>query len=167
VRWLTAGIGNRIGDMRLTLTGPDDSASFAMSEEYARSCGYPQILVPVTTLDEIVSQEQQLPDMVKIDAEGFDLRALQGASKLFGSTDVFFVECAIGCFQLENHIEAICSFMWNQGYRIIDITDLNSGPRDLFLWVVEMVFVRESSSAWNRIDAYEVRQGIIVNNRTA
>ena len=33
-----------------------------------------------------------LPEMVKIDAEGFDLKVLAGASDLLGKTDIFLVE---------------------------------------------------------------------------
>jgi hypothetical protein len=40
--------------------------------------------------------------MVKIDAEGFDLKVLEGASDLLGRTDIFLVEVAICCAELEN-----------------------------------------------------------------
>ena len=95
VRWLTAGINDQSGSLLLTIPPRDDSASFRMSEADAKAHGYSQVEVPVTTLDEIVAQKGQVPQLVKIDAEGFDLRALRGASTLLGTTEVFFVECGI------------------------------------------------------------------------
>jgi hypothetical protein len=52
--------------------------------------------VPVTTLKQIVfSSSAPVPDMVKIDAQGFDLKVLAGASDLFGKTDIFLVEALV------------------------------------------------------------------------
>ena len=153
-RWLNAGICDQVGSMRLTLPPRDDSATFSVSEKDAQALGYRQIDVPVTTLDEIVRQEQQIPEMVKIDAEGFDLRALKGASKLLGVTEVFFAECTICEPQNENTLKAVCSFMWEKGYRIFDFTDLNHSPKYGALWLTEAVFVRESSPVWGKIPSY-------------
>jgi FkbM family methyltransferase len=155
VHWLTAGISDQVGSLTLTLPPRDDTASFIMNRESAEAYGYPQIEVPVTTLDRIVEEEQRIPELVKIDAEGFDLRALRGASALLGSTDVFLVECAIYCSHLENSLEAVCAFMWGKGYRVFDFTDLNHSPKHGVLWLSEVVFVRRSSPIWEKADAYE------------
>ena len=155
VRWLTAGISDQVGSLMLSLPPRDDSATFRMSEIDAKARGFPQIEVPVTTLDEIVTQEGHVPELVKIDAEGFDLRALHGASKLLGTTDVFFVECAIGCRVFENTLKAVCSFMGERGYRVIDFTGLNHSPKFGVLWLSEVAFLRESSPVWGKLDRYE------------
>ena len=93
--------------------------------------------------------------MVKIDAEGFDLKALQGASSLFETTDVFLVECSVCCRSYENSVHAVCDFMGSNGYRIFDITDINRSPKHNLLWLSEVVFVREKSDVWTKVDAYE------------
>ena len=139
----------------LTLPLRDDSATFSLTEEEATRQGLPQIRVPIITLDELVEKERRVPEMVKIDAEGFDLRVLRGASKLLGVTEIFFVECAIYCPFLENTLEAVCCFMKNNGYRAIDITDLNRSPKHGVLWLAEVVFFNESSPAWANFDSYE------------
>jgi len=47
-----------------------------------------RITVPIITLNQIVaSSGAGLPEMVKIDAEGFDLKVLAGASNLLGNTN--------------------------------------------------------------------------------
>jgi len=155
VRWLTAGINDQPGSLLLTLPPRDDSASFRLSEADAKAHGYPQVEVPVTTLDEIVAQKGQVPQLVKIDAEGFDLRALRGASKLLGVTEVFFVECGIATRTFENTLKAVCSFMWDKGYRVADFTGLNHSPKHGILWLSEVAFVKESSAMWAKCDSYE------------
>lgn len=37
------------------------------------------------------------PDLVKIDAEGFELKVIQGASDLIGKTEVFLLEAGVTC----------------------------------------------------------------------
>jgi len=155
VRWLTAGINDQPGSMLLTMPPRDDSASFRMSEADAKARGFPQVEVPVTTLDEIVTRENRIPELVKIDAEGFDLKALRGASKLLGVTEVIFVECGIAARTFENTLKAVCSFMWDRGYRVADFTGLNHSPKHGVLWLSEVAFVKESSPMWAKLDSYE------------
>ena len=155
LRWLTAGISDQPGTMKLTLPPRDDSATFRFSEAAAQARGYPQVEVPVTTLDAIVTQEGQIPELVKIDAEGFDLKALRGASRLLGTTEVFFVECGICTLEFENTLQAVCSFMWEKGYRVADFTGLNQSPKYGVLWLSEVAFVRESSPVWAKLLSYE------------
>jgi hypothetical protein len=48
------------------------------------------------TPDEIIaSSNLPIPEMVKIDAEGFDLKVLAGAPGLIGKTEIFFIEAAV------------------------------------------------------------------------
>lgn len=148
IRWITAGVGEETGELMLSLTARDDSANFRLSQEEAREEGISQRAVPITTLDEVVSSEGRIPDIVKIDAEGLDLRVLQGASSLLGKTDVILVECGVTCLDLENSFHAIYSFLSSRGYRLFDFTDFNRSPRSNTLWLTELVFVRADSPAW-------------------
>ncbi|WP_414663532.1 FkbM family methyltransferase [Horticoccus sp. 23ND18S-11] len=155
VIWLSAGVSDEVGSLLLTLPPRDDSASFSMSAEDARKAGFPQIEVPVLTLNEIARRAGRMPSIVKIDAEGFDLRVLRGASDLFGKTDVFLVECAICCTAFENTLQAVGAVMHAHGYRIIDITDLNRSPKSGSLWLSEVAFLRESSPVLKHFTSYE------------
>jgi Methyltransferase FkbM domain len=91
----------------------------------------PKILIPVRTLSEIVSSsDSPVPEMVKIDAEGFDLKVLAGAAQLFGKTEVFFVEVVISKnHPYENTIAKVIPAMEQAGYHAVDITDINRSPR--------------------------------------
>ena len=62
------------------------------------------------------------PDMVKIDAEGFDLKVIAGASTLLGKTDIFILEASICAPDLENTVENVLLTMTRAGYQLIDIS---------------------------------------------
>ncbi len=148
IRWITAGVGEKAGEMMLSLTTRDDSANFRLSPAEAQSAGISQRAVPITTLDDVARSEGRVPDIVKIDAEGLDLRVLHGATTLLGKTDVILVECGVTCLELENSFHAVYSFLSSHGYRLFDFTDFNRAPRSSTLWLTELVFVRADSPAW-------------------
>ena len=81
--------------VHLTMFSCDNRSSFTPTPEAAQANGMRQVEIPVTTLNEVVrSGGAPSPDIVKIDAEGFDLRVLAGASELVGKTDIFLLEAA-------------------------------------------------------------------------
>ena len=95
IQWINAGASDRSGTMTFTISHRDDSSTFALTEEQARDAGLQQRAIDVMTLNEIAAAGGDLPDMVKIDAEGLDLKVLAGASDLLGRTDVFLVEAVV------------------------------------------------------------------------
>jgi FkbM family methyltransferase len=155
IQWIHAGAGNAAGTLPFTVAQRDDSSTFALSEEEARKAGLAQTRVAVRTLNEIAAGSGALaPDMVKIDAEGFDLRVLAGASELLGKTEIFLVEACV-CCGYENSAAAVVEFMAGAGYRLMDITDLNRSPRHGVLWLCELAFVRKGSGLLEGVEAYE------------
>ncbi len=147
IQWINAGAGDVSGSLPFTLAGRDDSSTFVLTEEQARQAGFPQTPVAIKTLNEIAAASgPPPPDMVKIDAEGFDLRVLAGASDLLGKTDIFLVEACV-CSAYENSAAA--------GYRLMDITDLNRSPRHGVLWLCELAFLRNGSHLLDAANSYE------------
>jgi len=142
IRWINAGAGDKSGVVAFTLAHRDDSGSFAVSVEQAQELGFPQAMVEVKTLNEIVAlSDAAVPEMVKIDAEGFDLKVLCGATDLFGKTDIFLVEVTlVGGW--DNSLIAVIEKLASLGYRPLDITDLNRSPKNGLLWLVEIAFVK-------------------------
>ncbi len=91
-RWLLAGASDEAGELLLTVNPDTVSSTFVLSADEARRSGLKQRVVPVVTLDQLVEQGPTIPEIVKIDAEGFEAKIVRGASKLIGITEVFFVE---------------------------------------------------------------------------
>ena len=85
IEWINAAASDRAGTMAFTITHRDDSSTLSMSAQEARAAGLKQVPMIVRTLNEIVSASGKgCPEMVKIDAEGFDLKVLAGATELWG-----------------------------------------------------------------------------------
>jgi FkbM family methyltransferase len=155
IQWINAGASDRSGTMAFTISHRDDSSTFALTEEQARDAGLQQRAIDVMTLNEIAAAVGDLPDMVKIDAEGLDLKVLAGASDLLGRTDVFLVEAVVCAPGYENTAAEVIKFMANAGYRLIDVTDLNRSPKHSVLWVCELAFLRNGSALLSEADSYE------------
>jgi Methyltransferase FkbM domain len=66
-----------------------------------------KVVVELKTLDGIVAANGRMPDLVKIDAEGFDLKVLGGASTLFGKVEIFLVEAMVSARVYENSLSAV------------------------------------------------------------
>lgn len=155
IQWINAGASDRSGNMPMSLSHRDDSSTFVLADRYGHATGSRQTTVPVKTLNEIVSSSgTPPPEMVKIDAEGFDLKVLAGASGLLGKTDIFLVE-AVVCGNYENSAAEVIKFMVNAGYQLIDITDLNRSPKHGVLWLCELAFLRKASPLLNAVTSYE------------
>ena len=153
IKWINAGTADESGELPFTITSRDDSSTFAPTRSNA---GALQISVAVTTLNEVVATSNApLPEMVKIDAEGFDLKVLAGASELLGKTDIFLVEAAVWCPELENTVAEVVRWMDNAGYSLVDVTDLNRSPKFGVLWLCELAFLRKASPLWASATSFE------------
>jgi len=155
IRWINAGVADKSGTLRFYISDRDDSSTFLPREEQAQTRVASETMVEVKTLDSIVSAYNlPAPDMVKIDAEGLDLKVLQGASSLIGKTDVFLLEAGVLC-PFENSVARVISTMDKFGYRLVDITEMNRSPKHGVLWLTELVFLRTSSPLFASATSYE------------
>lgn len=143
INWINAGAADKSGSMVFNVGVQDAQSSFVPSGSGPKP-GEKQITVAVKTLNEIAADGGFIPDMVKIDAEGFDLKVLAGASNLFGKTDIFLVEAMIsGAY--ENTLAKVMKFMSDAGYHLIDMTTPKRHTEYSFLWLGEFAFLRNGS----------------------
>ncbi len=146
LHWVVAGASDAESKLLLTVRERDDSSNFLLSAEQAAREGYRQVEVRVTTVERLVKElNLPAPDIIKIDAEGLDLKVLAGCGPFLGRTDLFFVEASLMSGAKENAFLEIVQFMKGRGYRLFDVTDLNRSPNCGLLCLVEMAFVREGS----------------------
>src|SRR5690349_13477696 len=155
IRWMNAALSDKPGTLPFTIASHDHSSTLALSESEARASGARQVPVQVTTLNELITPgKAPFPDMVKIDAEGFDLKVLAGASNLLGKTDIFLAEAMV-CGPYENSALEVMQFMAGAGYRLIDITGLERSPKHGLLWLCELAFLRRESPLLDKVDSFE------------
>jgi len=156
IKWVNLGVGDQAGTMAFTLSSRDDSSSFVTTQEEAHRHGHTQIPIMMKTLNEIVTLSRAgVLDMVKIDAEGFDLKVLSGASDLLGKTEIFLVEAIIFGRKDENTLPAVMDKMASAGYAIFDITALNRSPKTGLLWLCEIAFIKNDSFLLDGAKTYE------------
>lgn len=153
VSFLPVGVGCREGVLDFTLHQRSDSCSFIYSEEEATAMGVQRVKVPIKTINSIIREGgHPFPDLIKIDAEGFDLEVIDGASDCFGKTEVFLVEAAVCNHIYTNTIASIIEKMDSIGYQLFDITDLNRpfGTKQV-LWLVELAFIKKNGNISNSL----------------
>jgi FkbM family methyltransferase len=155
IRWVNAGVADQPGMLPFYVSDRDDSSSFLPRDTQSQSRAASETMVSVETLDILLSKYHlPAPDMVKIDAEGFDLKVMQGASSLIGKTEVFLLEAGVLC-PFENSVARVVSMMEDFGYRLVDITELNRSPKHGVLWLTELAFLRSSSPLLAAVTSYE------------
>jgi FkbM family methyltransferase len=151
IRWINAGASDISGTLPFYISRRDDSSTFVTATESP----LPATATKVWSLDDLlVEYNLPVPELVKIDAEGFDLKVLRGAKTLLGKTDVFLVEAAVLC-TYENSIAATIRLMVENDYRLIDITDINRSPKDNVLWLTELAFLRNGCPLLSTANSYE------------
>jgi FkbM family methyltransferase len=145
IQFLPVGAGAENGSFLFTISNRDDSSSFRFSSTEAAERGFKQVEIPVVTINEIVEKnpDKPKPDLVKIDAEGLDIEVLNGASSLFGITEVFMVEVSVSNKKFKNDVLTMMKYMDDRGYKLFEVTDLNRPYQPKILWLMELVFVRK------------------------
>jgi len=155
IRWVNAGVADQSGTLPFFISDRDDSSGFLLRDTQSQTKRASEKMVPVETLDALLTKYNlPVPDMVKIDAEGFDLKVMQGASSLLGKTEVFLLEAGVLC-PFENSVARVVSMMADFGYRLVDITELNRSPKHGVLWLTELAFLRSSSPLLASVTSYE------------
>jgi FkbM family methyltransferase len=107
-------------------TGSDSASSYA---------------VPVTTLNRLAI-EFGMPDLVKLDVEGFEIEAIRGAGDLMGRTEMFVIEVALYRFSGRPMVHEVVPVMAERGYFVYDIAGFIRRPFDGAVGMVDLCFSR-------------------------
>lgn len=155
IKFYAKGVGACSGIMNLTTSDRDDSFSFSFNAEEAKAFGARQIKAPVVTLDEFLPTiGLPYPELIKIDAEGWDLEVLKGAESTISTAEVVLVEAAIMNKFFKNTIADVVREMDSRGFIVFDITDLNRTSKQNSLWLVELVFVKSKGAIDKSVSEY-------------
>jgi FkbM family methyltransferase len=151
-RWVQAVAGPSSGTTTLTvfhdLVG---STVLPPPSEEQRSWGR-QRDVRMVAIDDLY--DGPLPGLVKLDVQGYELEALAGATKLFGTTEVFILEAALMEFMPGQPVLVdVIGFMADRGYSLYDLAGFARRPSDGALGQVDLCLARtdgflRASNAW-------------------
>lgn len=103
--------------------------------------------IEMKTVDELIeSGEMTIPDVAKLDVQGFELEVLKGATKLFGKTEFFILEVS---FQNKHRsvplIADVIQFMNERDYVVYDFAGFLRQPEDNALVECDICFVKRNS----------------------
>lgn len=111
--------------------------------------GLEESWLPATTLDELFARRVGDTDRVllKLDLEGHELAALEGAAALLPRVEVLVTETQF--YQVERNgahtFEDLIAVLGERGFVLYDVAALASRPRDGRLRLGDVIFVRRAS----------------------
>lgn len=145
---LLAGAGAQTGELALTVWDDRAGSSFAVSADDTATQGFERRIVPIVTIDHLIAEKKlAIPDLVKIDVQGFEAEVLKGMSVCFGTTQAFVIEVGfMEFFPNAPLIHDIVAYMAERGYVLYDITDTLRRPYDNALAQCDCVFVLKHSA---------------------
>ncbi len=153
-RWFNVALGKKSGTGEL-IVKPSESGSYCTPEPMK---SVPEIferrVVETRTIDDLIREwEIALPELVKIDVQGFELEVLEGASKLFAKTEVFILEVSLYRFLGPHHplFSEIIFYMEKKGYVLYDIISFHRRSVDHALGQLDACFVKQDSYLRERV----------------
>lgn len=145
--YVLAGAGPEPGNSALTIWDDLAGSSFLPIEKDELLNRGKQRKVKMITIDQLIgSGEIQRPDLIKLDIQGYELEALNGASQTFGHTEVYILEASLFPFSdlpglpvLEDTIR----YMSERNYALYDFAGFNRRPLDGALGQCDVCFVKK------------------------
>jgi FkbM family methyltransferase len=144
-KYILIAVGDEAGHQRMNIT-PDCDGS-TLLDYYSRAQSSRQRLVPVATVDQLLSEGRiKPPDLVKIDVQGYEIRVLQGGLKLFDTAEVFIIETNLFKFMPEcPRAHEIIPAMSQKDFFLFDLAGSLRRPFENDLAQLDMVFVSAKS----------------------
>jgi FkbM family methyltransferase len=121
--------------------------SRVVADDHQPAAGETLIRLPVERLDAIAAAEGFADcDFLKLDLQGHELHALEGAGSLFGRAEVVQIEASLLRLGDGPLIHEVATVFHQRGYRLYDVFGLNYRPLDKALWQADLLFVRQDSA---------------------
>lgn len=102
--------------------------------------------VPVRRMDDVVAEAGVMPDLIKLDLQGFEVPALRGAKRCLEHAEVVILEVGcLGAYIGRSSPRDVMDLMYDSGFLLHDIEDLGYRPYDGALTGADFVFAKASS----------------------
>jgi FkbM family methyltransferase len=157
VKWRRCAVSAAVGTAEFAEMDWDVCSRLSEEIDEAWEVKANRIQVETTTVDEEVRRNGgRVPDLLKVDAEGHDMKVLDGARDTLGRTEVVLVEASVNCPTMENTVRTVVNRMSEEGYALTGIVDLNDFQlpgKQLggLLWLVDLAFCRADGTLMKRL----------------
>ncbi len=138
------------GVSRVSLAGDTAVGGTGVAVVPAGSGWTPEIEVPAATLDDLIADDVTPADRVllKLDLEGHEMQALEGASRVLPAVEVLLTEVQI--YPINDNGGPTFADLLNRagehGFELHDIACLGARARDQRLCMADVILVRRDSS---------------------
>jgi len=130
--YFLAGAGAKKEEMILTIWDDLSGSSFLLQpDEKLKNIGK-QREVEIITVDDLISNGKiNLPELIKLDIQGFELEALKGAQKTFGYTEVYILEVSLFASDSPDQplLSDVINFMLQKNYVVYDFPGFLRRPQ--------------------------------------
>jgi FkbM family methyltransferase len=142
--FVMAGAGAKPGMLTLTIWDDRQGSSFLPKPDVKASGKQRQ--VEIVTIDDLLrTRGLPIPELIKLDIQGFEIEALKGAAGTFGRTDAYILEVSLFSFDAVPDIPLfsdVVHFMLNSGYVVYDFPGFLRRPLDGALGQCDICFVK-------------------------
>jgi FkbM family methyltransferase len=140
-------LGAEKGYLELNLwEGIDSDLTGSSLCEHVRGEATKKIKCEIIQLDSIIDIYRQVPNLVKLDLQGYEINALQGAKEALKKSEIMIIE--FGCLDAyvgRTSINDLIKMMYDNSYCLYDIIDIDYRPYDNALTGGDFIFVKKSS----------------------
>ncbi|MDJ0688930.1 MAG: FkbM family methyltransferase [Xenococcaceae cyanobacterium MO_188.B32] len=155
-QYFLVGAGAEIKELTFTVQDRLSGSNFLYKESAQLKAQDKQRRVKVISIDSLIDSNQiDMPQLAKLDVQGFELEVLRGGKKLFGFVDIFILEVSLFRFMEKQPLfHEVVNFMIERGYLVYDIPGFLRRPYDGALGQTDICFVKKDcflrmSDRWN------------------
>jgi FkbM family methyltransferase len=142
-RYVLAGAGAENGQAVQTIWEDLHGSSFLPPTDDNLLRAGRQRVTPIVTLNTVVAEEERLPEVVKLDVQGYELEALRGAGRLLGTTECFILEVSLFSSAPNSpELFEVVEFMHRHDYEVYDICGFLRRPLDGAIGQLDLAFAR-------------------------
>lgn len=149
VKSFDVALGAETGEKTFTIWDDLDGSSFLPPADKKLLKEEKQRVVHMTTIDQLMDDfDLEIPEIVKIDVQGYELEVLKGASNIIGETEVFILEVSMFPFDDLPDVpvfDEVYEFMKEKGYVVYDFGGFHRRPLDGALGQCDVCFVLKDS----------------------